>query len=362
MTSPLPITGLMQQKREGTALTAELARERLLDIEARLRRFRIPVFGVLGASILASGPWLGWIWIVPLVPAIGIPALCQRLMVRSAHPERWAAAGWTFAPLMIAASVACTGGPRSPAVSWFAAAAVTLGARFERRGVTAGLIVIIAMLLASTIPVDPQAAAHNPESLIFAIGLTLAVTLFSAAVVQSDRDHRLEAVIDPLTGLLNRAALEHRFVELGEQARVAPGGARVGFLVVDVDRFKLVNDEHGHGVGDCVLEKLANAMRTELRAFDLVYRLGGEEFVVLLPGADSDAASEIAERLRAACQSSRPEGLAVTVSVGVAVAEGAELDFDRLYERADAALYLAKNSGRNCVRAFADDHAEMLAA
>jgi diguanylate cyclase (GGDEF)-like protein len=216
--------------------------------------------------------------------------------------------------------------------------------------VIAGLLFTIVLLLASTVLVDPHGAAHAPQLLIMPVGLTFAVSFFSNAVVQSDRDHRLEAIVDPLTGLLNRAALQQRFGELMQQARITAGGTTIGFLVADLDRFKQVNDAHGHAVGDAVLEQLAHTMRNELRAFDLIYRLGGEEFVVLLPGAGIDDAMEIAERLRGAVEDARPEGLAVTLSVGVGVAAGSELDFDRLYERADAALYRAKQAGRNCIR------------
>ena len=95
------------------------------------------------------------------------------------------------------------------------------------------------------------------------------------------------AVIDPLTGLLNRSAFAQRLVEL--QHQIDQGAeSSLGFLMADIDHFKRINDEHGHPVGDAVLRDVAYAMRSELRAFDLIYRLGGEEFAILLPGADVD--------------------------------------------------------------------------
>jgi diguanylate cyclase (GGDEF)-like protein len=348
----MPISLAMAASAQPVTLTDELKRERLLDIEARLHKHRAPAFAVLSAALIASGPWIGWLWIIPLVPALGAPLACRKLMAASPRPERWAAAGWGVSPLMIAVSVALTGGPKSPALCWFALPAVTLGARFERRGVVLGLSYLLALLFSSTLPVDPSAAAARPDLLIFPVALTLAVTVFSAAIQQSDRHHRLEAVVDPLTGLLNRTALYQRFGELKQQAEMAAGGARLGFLVVDLDCFKRINDEHGHTVGDAVLERLAYVMRNSLRAFDLVYRLGGEEFVVVLPSVTLDKAMEIAERLRAAAEEARPQGLEVTMSVGVAAAEGRQLDFDDLYARADAALYAAKEAGRNRVRCW----------
>ncbi|HXD59526.1 MAG TPA: GGDEF domain-containing protein [Thermoleophilaceae bacterium] len=342
----------MAQAVELVTLTDELRRERLLDIEARLHRHRAPAFGILAVALIASGPWIGWLWLIPLLPALGAPLFTRKAMAVSPTPERWAAAGWAISPAMIAVSVALTGGPKSSAICWFAVPAVTLGARFERRGVILGLAYLLGLLLLSTVAVDPSAAAARPDFINFPVALTLAVTVFSAAIVQSDRHHRLEAVVDPLTGLLNRTALYQRFGELRQQAQMTAGGSTVGFLVVDLDHFKRINDEHGHATGDAVLERLAYVMRNSLRAFDLVYRLGGEEFVVVLPGVGLEKAAEIAERLRQAAERARPEGLEVTVSVGVAVARGKELDFDDLYARADAALYAAKDSGRNRVHAW----------
>ena len=117
--------------------------------------------------------------------------------------------------------------------------------------------------------------------------------------MQSEREHRRVAVIDPLTGLLNRSAFAQRLGEL--QHQIDQGAeSSLGFLMADIDHFKRINDEHGHPVGDAVLRDVAYAMRSELRAFDLIYRLGGEEFAILLPGADVEKTREIAERLRAA--------------------------------------------------------------
>lgn len=334
---------------DGTRLGEQLRRERLLDMEERLRPYRRRAFAVLAVALLAGTPWLGWWWFVPLaLAAVGFP-IADRLMSRSGRPERWAAGGWAFACLMIAASVALMGGAKSPGVAWFALPAVTLGARFERKGVTLGLAWLAFLILASTVPVDLGAAVEAPHMIFFAAALTFAVTLLSGAVIQSDREHRRGAVIDPLTGLFNRAALAQRFAELEHQARQTPDGATVGFLVGDLDHFKKINDEHGHVVGDAVLQNAAYAMRNALRAFDLVYRIGGEEFVVVLPGASMNKAHEIAERLRQAVAGSAPRGIPVSISFGVASGTPGELGFGTLYEQADRALYDAKENGRNQV-------------
>lgn len=328
----------------------QLRRERLMDIDARIRPYRLAAFGVLGLALLASGPWQGWWWLLPLAGALLAFKVGDVMEERSARPERWVAASWAVSPLMIAISVALTGSFDSPALPWFVLPLVTLASRFEWRGTVIGIGYSIALLLASTIPFDPSVLADDPVRLIHGFALMLAVTLLGGAIVQSDRDHRREAVLDPLTGLFNRSALAQRFAE----QRGADGDAterRIGVLIGDLDHFKAINDEHGHAVGDAVLKDVAYELRKHLRALDHMYRVGGEEFVAVLPGADLDSAEEAAERLRAAVAAARPGGLYVSISFGVAVATGPDCaNFDRLYRAADAALYQAKQDGRNSVR------------
>jgi diguanylate cyclase (GGDEF)-like protein len=328
----------------------QLRRERLLDLEGRLRPYRLAAFAVLGLALLASGPWQGWWWLIPLAGALGAFSVGDRLRGRSAMPERWVAASWAVSPLMIATSVALTGGLHSAAIGWFALPVVTLASRFEVRGTIVGLAYSIALMLASTVPFDPSGAIADPVPLIQTSALILAIAVLGGAIVQSDRDHRREAVLDPLTGLFNRSALNQRFTEQRKSSTDAVG-ERVGLLVGDLDHFKLINDGHGHIVGDSVLKDVSYLLRKHLRALDIVYRVGGEEFVALLPGADLESTEDAAERLRGAIEEARPAGLYVSISFGAVVAEGVECrDFDGLYRRADAALYEAKQSGRNSVR------------
>lgn len=331
-----------------------LRRERLLDMEERIRPYRLATFAVLALTLVASGHLLGWWWLFPLAAALGAFYAGDKLRANSAHPERWAAVTWGVSPLMIALSVALTGGHDSPATAWFALPAVTLGARFENRGVVVGVAYTALLLVVSTVGLDPSGSAGHPLPIAFAFSLTVAVALLGGALVQSDRDHRREAILDPLTGLLNRAALRQRFSELRADARDPGAAGQLGLLVGDLDHFKVVNDEHGHAVGDAVLKDVGYTLRKHLRALDNVYRVGGEEFVVLLPGAGGvEGACEVAERLRAAVEESRPAGLQVSISFGaVACDDGRALDFDSLYRAADEALYEAKESGRNSVRAF----------
>jgi diguanylate cyclase (GGDEF)-like protein len=226
---------------------------------------------------------------------------------------------------------------------------VTLGARFEPRAMVGGTIYILALLALCTFGYDPGAAARDHQELTAAAAAVLCVVILSGALVESDRAHRRRSTLDPLTGLFNRSALDQRLSEIeGQQASEAEG---VGYalLLCDLDHFKRVNDQLGHAAGDAVLQDVAYTMRATLRAGDSIYRVGGEEILVVLPGAGRGEADEIAERLRLAVHDRRPVGVAVTVSIGAAVAPAGLIDTRDLVARADAALYAAKSGGRNRV-------------
>jgi diguanylate cyclase (GGDEF)-like protein len=167
------------------------------------------------------------------------------------------------------------------------------------------------------------------------------------ALQAAELHHRSEAILDPLTGLLNRHALAPRFIEISLQARLTR--QPVCLLLCDVDNFKTINDRYGHDCGDAVLRDVAYALRKHLRSFELVYRLGGEEFLVVLPGIDAARGAEVAERLRSAVELTRPMGYPVTISLGLSAGWGEQVDYDALFKAADLALYEAKAQGRNRV-------------
>jgi diguanylate cyclase (GGDEF)-like protein len=120
-------------------------------------------------------------------------------------------------------------------------------------------------------------------------------------------------------------------------------------IVLDLDGFKRVNDTFGHERGDAVLRDAAYEIRKSLRSFELVYRIGGEEFLVLLPGVDLTAALDVAERVRHSVEDARPGDLDLTISAGVAANSGGHIRYDDLFRAADAALLEAKRGGRNRV-------------
>jgi diguanylate cyclase (GGDEF)-like protein len=343
------------------AIRDGVRRERLLDMESRLRRYRLACFAILAVALAAVSPEVGWWWVVPLAVGLAGFGVAGHFMKRSGRPEVWLAAAWGFLPLLIGAAVAVTGGAESPALMWFALPAVTVGARFDPRGMVLGTCYIVALLLAATFGLDASVASAHLQEVVAAAALVVSTVVLSGALVESDRAHRRRSTIDPLTGLLNRNALEQRLGELEGEAMREEEGVSHALLLCDLDHFKRVNDELGHAAGDAVLQDVAYTLRATLRAGDSIYRVGGEEILVILPGAARREALEIAERLRRAVRERRPVGVAVTVSIGVAVTGGGSVDTDDLVSRADAALYAAKAGGRDRVAfgtpaATAPDH------
>jgi diguanylate cyclase (GGDEF)-like protein len=156
------------------------------------------------------------------------------------------------------------------------------------------------------------------------------------------------ASTDALTGVKNR----RRFAEDMEHhtALMARHGQPLSLMMIDVDRFKAYNDDFGHPAGDDALRRLAATFRLELRESDVLSRYGGEEFAVLLPGTDAEAAREVGERLRSVVAAMPMPRRPVTVSIGIATAEpGLAFDPAVLVAEADSALYRAKRSGRDRV-------------
>jgi len=165
----------------------------------------------------------------------------------------------------------------------------------------------------------------------------------------SHRDAEARASTDALTGLPNRRYFEEFVALLADRRRA---GDAVGILMIDIDRFKALNDTHGHATGDHVLRAVGGAIASAVREEDVPARYGGEEFVVLLRDPQREVAVEVAERIRgavAALDLMRLGVPGVSVSVGVAVAGGPDASIDHLIETADRALYAAKHAGRDRV-------------
>ena len=160
------------------------------------------------------------------------------------------------------------------------------------------------------------------------------------------------ALADPLTGLLNRRGVFEKSRLLLEKVNTGEV-AEVAVVIADIDRFKSINDNYGHPAGDLVLRALARELIHSLRSGDIIGRIGGEEFAILLPGCPLALAQSIAERLRERLAASLvlagSQKIAFTVSLGLSLYKKGEMDFEAAVRRADAALYQAKQTGRNKV-------------
>jgi diguanylate cyclase (GGDEF)-like protein len=325
----------------------ELDRTRLLDMEARIARPRALMYAALAVGLASAIPWVGWWPMVPVALQLAIYAVLRPMITRSARPEYVVAATVLSSQVLLGVGIALSGGPRSPGIALMLLPLVTLPARFSARGVWTGLAIAVVVLLGSTLAVDPAAFAADPTYATAGLCAAAGLTVFAQFLMSSEMRQRSSAILDPLTGLLNRSSLEARFAEIAEQA--AQTRESVCVLVCDLDRFKAVNDRYGHERGDGVLKDAAYALRKQLRSFELIYRLGGEEFLIVLAGTTLGEGRDVAERARAALSGARPGGLPVTISIGVAAARGADVSYDALFRAADAALYEAKRAGRDRV-------------
>ena len=187
----------------------------------------------------------------------------------------------------------------------------------------------------------------NPEELLARVAVMVRVRTAEEAM-------RHASITDELTGLHNRRYLQQRLEE--EMERVARYRQHLSCVILDIDRFKKVNDSLGHAAGDFVLKELAAILKQHVRRSDLAVRYGGEEFLLILLQTGQEHALKIAERVRADVEEHvlvwRDQELKVTISSGVASCPDPEIVTpDDLISRADSALYAAKASGRNVVRA-----------
>lgn len=215
-----------------------------------------------------------------------------------------------------------------------------------------------------------QPSWWTPVHALVLLGLALTVTLCVLGWVvilrkrvqvqavqlrESEERFRHLAQHDTLTGLASRLVLEDRLRDALESVRRHQTG--LAMLMVDLDKFKDINDTFGHPAGDEVLRVTAQRLLEAVRTTDTVVRLGGDEFVILLPEVRDPSAAELVAST-VVSSLSRPVRLAgtevpVSVSVGIGTAFAGELDTETLMQHADAALYRAKNRGRNCFEVFA---------
>jgi diguanylate cyclase (GGDEF)-like protein len=192
----------------------------------------------------------------------------------------------------------------------------------------------------------------NPAELRARLHTGRRILMLEETLVQAREEMRFKATHDALTTLWNRASILS--LVSNELLRSARDAKPTSLLLCDVDHFKLVNDNHGHQIGDIVLEEVANRLVSSVRAYDAVGRYGGEEFLILLSDCDRDSAMARAENIRAAMAAvpiqAGDSKLSVSISIGATTCEEweAAIPLERILAMADAALYSAKGAGRNC--------------
>lgn len=192
-------------------------RERMLDMDRRLRPVRLRAFAVLAGALLASGPWVGWWTIAPLLVAAALFRLADTRIEGTARPEYWMFAAWAGSEVIIATSLALTGSSAVLMLAMLSIPIVTLSARFSSRGILIGVATALGLTIAVALGTNAGAVAQNPPLLIAPLAVVASVAMLSTALMHSDVEHRGKAVLDQLTGLLNRSALEARANELEQQ-------------------------------------------------------------------------------------------------------------------------------------------------
>lgn len=335
--------------------SASTEREELLDPEAELAEqnaeqiLRYARIAQISLAIMAvplvlifkpehRAPLLALAALLFLFGTIGIPIVRRLTSTTIAGHLNW--------PLVLAAAlvvVAITGGARSPFL-FFTVIPLIGAARFGKQ---ASLPAMALAVVGLAIVVWMTGGLSTYERVTYLIGyLFVASACFAVALRYVDVQR--DAVLDRVTGLFNRHHMAGRIAEL--DINLTRGG-RVAAVVIDLDRFKQVNDEYGHDRGDAVLRDFAYLVRANIREQDTAFRTGGEEFVVVLPGADLFTSRGVAERIREAAEQNGEMLLGVTASVGVAAATTADrVHMGSVLKAADVALYRAKREGRNRVR------------
>lgn len=202
---------------------------------------------------------------------------------------------------------------------------------------------VISIVTAAWLIITPAEALRLSITLLTSLVI---LTFYQRLIVKQHRQLQTEATIDPLTGLYNRANLHSNLTLAYENYRLRQ--TPVTLLVIDIDHFKSINDEYGHAVGDQVLEKIAKTFKKSFRSEDKIFRVGGEEFIVVLSDIDAVQAEHIANRINAEIKalSILPDRL-ITISIGITHLSEND-DVDQWLKRGDTNLYQAKSNGRDC--------------
>jgi diguanylate cyclase (GGDEF)-like protein len=326
-----------------------IERERFLDIDRRMMRLNTWLLVLIVALLVPSIPDARPLAIVILVVTLVFFLVVKLVYHRFERPEIIFALALTVMEIGWVAGVVADGVQHTGALAFLLWPAAGFNIRYRLAVAAASTGFVVLLIIVAELGFGGSAVVHQPLGLTALLGGLITVTALTSGARRTEMEYRREANHDPLTRMFTRSALESRVAEIEHQSSLAP--EPVAVLVGDIDHFKAVNDEHGHATGDTVLREVAYVIRSHLRAFDPVYRLGGEEFVALLLGRDAMGALAVAEELRTAVCERPIAGVPITISFGVARSEpGERFRWQETFRAADRALYEAKHRGRNQVR------------
>jgi len=326
-------------------------RARVLDMSKRLLPAQLVTIGAALVFSLVLIPTAGPSLAIALLGLSAIFLYSRRRLRRAVAPELWIASTLLLAELLLGAGIlAGHGSQRILLLVLLGGPLLMAACLLPARATAAATVFTIAWLVGLAFLVDADAVVARPPLVTYPIATLLGCVLMASAARGADVASRAAAALDPLTGLLNRAALVERAAELAHQAELAKAPAAL--ILVDLDRFKQVNDRYGHSKGDEVLAGAATRLREALGAAGTLYRFGGEELVALLPEHRLSEAKAVAERMRHALMREPVAGVPLTASFGVTVHDpNTSFDLEALLCEADRALYAAKANGRNRVEA-----------
>jgi diguanylate cyclase len=326
------------------------------------RMYRVRPLGVaLGAVCVAGALWVQGahpiVWVTLALNAVAWPHLAYLLARRSADPYRAERRNLLIDSASGGAWIAAIGFSAAPSAVIFSMMVMDKvsvgGLRFLARCLAAQVAAAALVSFAMGFELHLQSTLAERVAavpLLVFYPLAIGLTAYRLARRVRGQNQTLAALssIDGLSGLLNRTHWES--VVAAEFQRCRRIGHPSSVVMIDIDHFKVINDRHGHPVGDAAIRSIARVLRGALRLHDVPGRYGGEEFGVVLPGTDARGATLLAERIRARIESAvlHPEkGVRATASLGVAEFEVRDADHVDWIARADRALYRAKESGRN---------------
>ena len=321
--------------------------------------FLFTVAGLIVLATVVSG--LGEDAHVTAITGLGVTALAVGLTVGmfARHiPESAAATALVLGLVMVSLGVVASGQAESPYSLFY----IWIGVEAWFFLSTRRAVALTALTVVLSYVVITRVEAGDPDARnwwIAIVGSLLAVSAL-AGVLYGRAQHLIGllsevAVSDELTGLLNRRGYQQRLRE--ELARAERGGKPLSIVLGDIDGFKALNDRFGHSEGDEALQAFAETCRRHVRDVDFMSRVGGEEFAIVLPGADEAAAFLAAERLRRGIRSEMrtPDGAAITASFGIATYPEHGSKAECLLDHADQAMYAAKRLGRDCTVPYSSD-------